>query len=186
MCHHPLFFLTCLSILKIAVCCHPPRCTWLCNTKTSQPSHLAVTRLCLMLIYYAKCEFTIKTIALSKAMGYISGHRCTPTAQRCWWSAGVRELVVHVYNARVCAIHRHCHNKRTQSANKYGETIYMQTDQMQETVHTCAPIITMFTARLAATVTQAAASEDFPSTADSSPGNATPNVLACVGSEAMI
>ena len=73
-----------------------------------------------------------------------------------------------------------------ESTNKHGETIYMQTDQMQENVHTCAPIITMFAARLAMTATPAMASEDFPSTADFSRSNATPGVLACVGGEVMI
>jgi len=81
---------------------------------------------------------------------------------------------------------RALHNKRTQSANKHGDTIYMQTDRTQGMVHTCAPIITMFAARLAATATQAAASEDFSSTDDFSRSNATPGVLACVGGAVMV
>ena len=64
--------------------------------------------------------------------------------------------------------------------------IYMQTDQMQEKVHTCAPIITMFAARLAVTATPAMASEDFQLTDDSSLSNATPGVLTCVGGEVMV
>lgn len=73
-----------------------------------------------------------------------------------------------------------------ESANKHGEMIYMQTDQMREMVHICAPIITMFAAGLAATATPAMASGDFPLTDDSSRGNATLGVLACVGGEVMI
>ncbi len=108
----------------------------------------------------------------------------TNCAEMLGWVCRDARVSVHVCNAE-CALCTALRSKRTQSANKHGETIYMRTDRTQKKVRAYAPTATMLAARLAATAAPAMVSGDVLLTDNFSMSNATQSILARGGGEVM-